>query len=205
MQAKIAVFRGESLMFLTTRKCFSLFLILFLFSCSRNENKKLRITVFNSSKETKFFDEPRKIFIADSDTDKQPLYTVNRNINILEKLRQYDEKHGTKTYVNTTPYIKIFELKPNEKIDFFVVYRDDIFSNPSADFAIFHISKEITTVTYYEYDNYISDMLKNGFISFGEYDSTNKTIYFDLGRNPRKITELAYTDFSEYLKLFDVF
>lgn len=177
-----------------------MFLLLFLFSCSRNEDKKLRITVFNRGKDTVFFDEPRKLFIEDSDADNAFLCTVNKNINIIEKLRQYDEKHGTKTYVNTLPYIKIFELKPNEKSDFFVVCRDDIWSNRSANFAIFYIDKEITSVSYYDYDNYISDILKNGFISFGKYDCDNKSISFDLGRNSKKMTELAYKDFKTFLK-----
>ncbi|MBO5628818.1 MAG: hypothetical protein J5965_07040 [Aeriscardovia sp.] len=187
-------------MFLAIKKYFLMFFILFLFSCSKNESQKLRITIFNSGKYTVFFDKPRVLFIENSSDGKKKLYTVNKNINIVEKLRQYDEEHGTKTYINTSPCINLVELKPNFKTDFFIDCKNESKIDYSEHFAIFHINNEITTATYYEYDNYVSDMLKNGFISLGAYDSDNKTIYFDLARNPRKMTELAYRDFETFLE-----
>ncbi len=75
-------------MFLAAKKYFLLFLILFLFSCSKNESKKLRINIFNGGKYTVFFDIPRRLFIENSSDDKINLYNVNKNINILEKLMQ---------------------------------------------------------------------------------------------------------------------
>ena len=58
-------------MFLAIKKYFLMFFILFLFSCSKNESQKLRITIFNSGKYTVFFDKPRGLFIKNSSDGKK--------------------------------------------------------------------------------------------------------------------------------------
>ncbi len=193
----------------TKRKTIFLLILLTFFVCRNNaesevwKKDKFEITVINKTNDIICFDRPVSFYNDSYEYDKE-IYYFNTPVDSIERVRQFDLKHGSRTYLNSYPEATLQKLSPNQSETFFVksnAEKPD--SIMKCLFCFFYMldNKNETRQEIIQFDRYVNAMLEKGYLAYGTYNKeTDKFTFFISKENSKKVNQKAVSDFPTFLE-----
>lgn len=183
--------------------------LLTFFVCKSNakseawKKDKIEITVINKTNDIICFDRPVSFYNVSYEYDKE-IYYFNTPIDSIERVRQFDLKYGSRTYLNSYPEAILQKLSPNQFETFFIKSNiEEPCSSMECLFCFFYMldNKNEIYQEIIQFDRYVNVMLEKGYLAYGTYNKeTDKFTFFISTENSKKVSQKAISDFPTFLK-----